>query len=405
MSLQVEEPSEPRIGAFMQSLSFVDRRSLLGMAVFVVVLHLLGFVALFLLIAPHHYHLAGGHSVFGVGVGMLAYTFGLRHAFDVDHIAAVDNVTRKLIADGAKRSARTLDTPRKPLSVGFWFSLGHSTVVFALVLLLSAGVRAMAGAVQDEASRLHTITGLIGPSVSGAFLWMVGILNLASLLGVAKVFRELRTGRYDEAELETHLDSRGLMNRLLRGLTRAVRKPWHIYSVGILFGLGFDTATEVGLLALAGGTAAFTLPFYSILVLPILFAAGMCLMDTIDGVFMNAAYGWAFAKPVRKVFFNLTITGISVIAAFVIGTIELIGVIADRLAITNGPMSAIANVKLDEAGYGIVGLFVVLWLIALGVWRFGRVEEKWSGSPRGVDPSCSRWAPPAGAQRVREAAR
>ncbi|GAB7007372.1 HoxN/HupN/NixA family nickel/cobalt transporter [Nocardioides sp. AN3] len=309
---------------------------------------------------------------------MLAYTFGLRHAFDVDHIAAVDNVTRKLIADGAKHSARSLEATRKPLSVGFWFSLGHSTVVFVLALLLSAGVRALAGQVEDDASRLHTITGLIGPSVSGAFLWIVGLLNLGTLLGVAKVFRELRTGRFDEAELEKHLDSRGLMNRLLRGLTRAVRKPWHIYSVGFLFGLGFDTATEVGLLALAGGTAAFTLPFYSILVLPILFAAGMCLMDTIDGVFMNAAYGWAFAKPVRKVFFNLTITAISIIVAFVIGTIELIGVLVDRFGISNGPLSGISNINLDEAGYGVVGLFVVLWLIALGVWRFGRIEERWA---------------------------
>ncbi|WP_459986014.1 Nickel transporter NicT [Nocardioides sp. AN3] len=378
MSLQVKEPAESRIGAFGQSLSLVDRRSLAGMAVFVVVLHVLGFVALFLLIAPHHYHLAGGHSVLGVGVGMLAYTFGLRHAFDVDHIAAVDNVTRKLIADGAKHSARSLEATRKPLSVGFWFSLGHSTVVFVLALLLSAGVRALAGQVEDDASRLHTITGLIGPSVSGAFLWIVGLLNLGTLLGVAKVFRELRTGRFDEAELEKHLDSRGLMNRLLRGLTRAVRKPWHIYSVGFLFGLGFDTATEVGLLALAGGTAAFTLPFYSILVLPILFAAGMCLMDTIDGVFMNAAYGWAFAKPVRKVFFNLTITAISIIVAFVIGTIELIGVLVDRFGISNGPLSGISNINLDEAGYGVVGLFVVLWLIALGVWRFGRIEERWA---------------------------
>jgi high-affinity nickel-transport protein len=381
MSLHVEEPTESRKTAFRQSLSPIDRRSLAGMAVFVVVLHLLGFVGLFLLIAPQHHHLAGGHSVLGAGVGMLAYTFGLRHAFDVDHIAAVDNVTRKLIADGANHSARKLKTPRKPLSVGLWFSLGHSTVVFVLVLLLSAGVRSLAGAVHDEGSPLHTITGLIGPSVSGAFLWMVGVLNLGSLLGVVKVFRELRTGRYDEAELERQLDSRGIMNRLLRGVTKTVHKPWHIYSVGFLFGLGFDTATEVGLLALAGGSAALTLPFHSILVLPILFAAGMCLMDTVDGVFMNAAYSWAFAKPVRKVFFNLAITGISIIVAFVIGTIELIGVLADRLAITDGPLSTIANINLDEAGYGIVGLFVVLWLIALGVWRFGRVEERWSASP------------------------
>jgi high-affinity nickel-transport protein len=157
-----------------------------------------------------------------------------------------------------------------------------------------------------------------------------------------------------------------------------VRKPWHIYPVGVLFGLGFDTATEVGLLVLAGGAAAFNLPFYSILVLPILFAAGMCLADTVDGVFMNAAYGWAFAKPVRKVFYNITITAISVAVALIIGTIELSTVLADQAGIQSGPLAAIAKVPLDYAGYGIVALFVAFWCAALLVWRFGRIEEKWS---------------------------
>jgi high-affinity nickel-transport protein len=168
------------------------------------------------------------------------------------------------------------------------------------------------------------------------------------------------------------------MNRFLGGLTKSITKPWQIYPVGVLFGLGFDTATEVGLLVMAGGAAAFDLPFYAILVLPVLFAAAMCLMDTVDGVFMNAAYGWAFARPVRKVFYNLTITSISVIVALVIGTIELIGVFADRFAIDNGPLAAVANVNLDYAGYAIVGLFVLTWAVALGVWRFGRIEERWT---------------------------
>jgi high-affinity nickel-transport protein len=188
----------------------------------------------------------------------------------------------------------------------------------------------------------------------------------------------MRTGQYDEAELEKQLDSRGFMNRFLGGLTKSIRKPWQIYPVGVLFGLGFDTATEVGLLVLAGGAAALNLPFYAILVLPILFAAGMCLMDTTDGVFMNAAYGWAFARPVRKVFYNLTITSISVMVALVIGTIELISVVADRFDITTGPVAAIAHIDLDYAGYAIVGLFVLSWLVALAVWRFGRIEERWS---------------------------
>jgi high-affinity nickel-transport protein len=358
---------------FQQSLSAADKKSLFGMYGFIVLLHLVGFIVLLALVVPSHYRLGGDYPIFTVGVGILAYTFGLRHAFDVDHIAAVDNTTRKLIADDVEA-----DVDRKPLSVGFWFSLGHSTIVFVLSFLLSIGVRALVGPVEDEDSTLHTITGLIGPSVSGVFLWILGVLNLVALIGIIKVFLELREGRYDEAALERQLDSRGFMNRFLGGLTKSVTKPWHIYPIGVLFGLGFDTATEVGLLVLAGGAAAFNLPFYAILVLPILFAAGMCLADTTDGVFMNYAYGWAFAKPVRKIFYNLTITSISVAVALIIGTIELIGVLADRLGIEKGPLAAIAHISLDYVGYGIVALFVVSWLIALGVWRFGKIEERWS---------------------------
>ncbi|MCV7345997.1 HoxN/HupN/NixA family nickel/cobalt transporter [Mycolicibacterium rhodesiae] len=340
---------------------------------FIIALHLIGFGVLFAFVVPEHYSLGGDHPVFTVGVGILAYTFGLRHAFDADHIAAVDNTTRKLIADNLQNRV-----VRKPLSVGFWFSLGHSTIVFALAFLLSVGVRALVGPVEDENSPLHTIASMIGPSVSGVFLWIIGILNLIALLGIIKVFRELKQGRYDEAELEKQLDSRGFMNRFLGGLTKSVTKPWHIYPIGVLFGLGFDTATEVGLLVLAGGAAAFNLPFYAILVLPILFAAGMSLMDTTDGVFMNYAYGWAFAKPVRKIFYNLTITTLSVAVALIIGTIELVGVLADRLHIASGPLAAIANISLDYVGYITVALFVVSWVLAISIWRFGRIEERWS---------------------------
>ena len=295
------------VAQFRRTLLRADKTSLLGMYGFILLQHLLGFGVLFAFVVPHNYHLGGDHPVFTVGVGILAYTLGLRHAFDADHIAAVDNTTRKLIADNLENGV-----DRKPLSVGFWFSLGHSTIVFTLAFLLSVGVRALVGPVENEDSTLHTVTGMIGPSVSGVFLWIIGILNLVALLGIIKVFRELRQGRYDEAALERQLDSRGFMNRFLGGLTKSVTKPWHIYPIGVLFGLGFDTATEVGLLVLAGGAAAFNLPFYAILVLPILFAAGMCLMDTTDGVFMNYAYGWAFAKPVRKIFYNMTITSLSV---------------------------------------------------------------------------------------------
>ena len=359
-----------RLARFGRTLTPGDWRSLGGMTGFIVVLHVVGFAVLLGLVVPRHLQLGGDNPVFTVGVGVLAYTFGMRHAFDADHIAAVDNATRKLMADGG----------RKPLSVGFWFSLGHSTIVFLLTFLLAVGVRALAGQVENDRSRLHAVTGVVGASVSGVFLWILGILNLVVLLAIVRVFRRMRRGAYDEQQLEDQLDKRGFMNRFLGGLTRSVRKPWHIYPVGVLFGLGFDTATEVGLLVLAGGAAAFDLPFYAILVLPILFAAGMCLLDTADGVFMNAAYGWAFAKPVRKVFYNITITSISVAVALIIGTVELIGVLAEQAHITSGPVAAVAEIPLDYAGYGIVALFVLAWLVALAVWRFGRIEQRWSAS-------------------------
>ena len=359
---------------FRRSLTAADRRSLWAMGGFIVLLHVVGLGILFGLVTPQHFRLGGDHPVFTVGVGVLAYTFGLRHAFDADHIAAVDNTTRKLLAD---------ETGRKPLSVGFWFSLGHSTIVFSLALLLSLGVKALAKPVANEGSALHSVTGVVGASVSGVFLWILGVLNLVVLMGILDVFKRMRRGEYDEAELEQQLDKRGFMNRFLGGLTRSVRKPWHIYPVGVLFGLGFDTATEVGLLVMAGGAAAFNLPFYAILVLPVLFAAGMCLADTVDGVFMNAAYGWAFARPVRKVFYNITITSISVAVALIIGTIELLGVLADEAHITGGPVAAVASIPLDYAGYGIVGLFVLAWVVALAVWRFARIEERWSSDLTG----------------------
>jgi high-affinity nickel-transport protein len=363
---------------FRASLTARDKRSLAGMAGFIVLLHVLGFGTLFLLIVPEHYTLGGDHPVFNVGVGILAYTFGLRHAFDADHIAAVDNTTRKLMADNVEREAAGETGVRKPLSVGFWFSLGHSTIVFALALLLTLGVK-LASQVEDDDSGLHTVTGVVGVSVSGTFLLILGVLNLVVLIGILRVFARMRSGDYSEEELEDHLNKRGFMNRFLGGLTRSVRKAWHIYPVGVLFGLGFDTATEVGLLVLAGGAATVAgLPFYAILVLPVLFAAGMCLADTVDGVFMNAAYGWAFMKPVRKVFYNISITAVSVAVALVIGGIELISVLADKTGIESGPLRAVADVPLDYAGYAIVGLFVLAWILALLVWKYGRIEEKWS---------------------------
>jgi high-affinity nickel-transport protein len=332
----------------------------------VVGLHVVGFFILLALVVPRDYRLGGG-GAFGLGLGITAYTLGLRHAFDADHIGAIDNTTRKLMNEG-----------QRPLSVGFFFSLGHSTIVFGLGVLVTFGVRGLSGAVGDDGSSLHQATGLIGPAVSGSFLFLIGMLNLMVLASVLGIFRRMRHGEFDERELEEQLDSRGLMNRFYGRATRAVRKPWHMYPLGVLFGLGFDTATEVALLVLAGGAAASGLPFYAILCLPILFAAGMSLFDTIDGAFMNFAYGWAFSQPIRKIYYNIAVTGLSVAVALLIGSIELLTVLADKLSLSGGVWDVVSGIDLNLVGYLIVGLFAATWAIALAIWRFGRIEERWS---------------------------
>jgi high-affinity nickel-transport protein len=347
-------------------LSRQEWRSIAAMAGFILLLHALGWGVLAGIVAPQHYQV-GTTQVLGVGLGLTAYTLGMRHAFDADHIAAIDNTTRKLMADG-----------KRPVSIGFWFSLGHSTVVFGLVALLAFGVHALAGQLGNDSSLLQQISGVVGTAVSGTFLYVIGIINLVVLVGIVKVFRLMRRGIYDEQVLDDQLNNRGLLNKILSGATRAVTKPWQMYVVGLLFGLGFDTATEVGLLVLAGGAAAFALPWYAIMTLPILFAAGMSLFDTVDGCFMNFAYGWAFSKPVRKIYYNITITGLSVAVALIIGSVELISIVSHKAGITSGPLAAIANVNLDFVGYVIVALFVLVWLIAVTIWKYGRIEEKWS---------------------------
>ncbi len=347
-------------------LTSSERRTLAGMAGAVIGLHALGFFLLIVLIAPHHYHL-GASGGFTVGLGLTAYTLGLRHAFDADHISAIDNTTRKLMAED-----------KRPLSVGFWFSLGHSTVVFALSFLFAIGIRALSGPVQHDGSTLHTVTGWIGTGVSGTFLYAIAALNLVILVGIVKLARELRSGRFSEEQLEQRLDSRGLMSRLLGRFTRAISKSWHMYPIGVLFGLGFDTASEVALLFLAAGAAGAGLPFYAILCLPILFAAGMSLLDAIDGSFMNFAYEWSFSKPVRKLYYNITITGLSVMIALVIGTVELGGLFAQQVGAKSAFWQWVENINLNELGFVIVGLFVLTWAIALAIWHFGRIEERWT---------------------------
>ncbi len=358
-----------RLRDVRSSLTGRERSSLIGMGLLVLALHVLGWGVLAGVVAPRHY-VVGASQTFGLGLGLTAYTLGMRHAFDADHIAAIDNTTRKLMTER-----------RRPLSVGFWFSLGHSSVVFGLVALITAGMRALAGQVEDRTSMLQRTTGLVGTLVSGSFLMLIGIVNLVVLVGILKVFRQMRAGTYDEDALEEKLGSRGLLNRVLRPATKAVSEPWHMYLVGLLFGLGFDTATEVGLLVLAGGAAAFSLPWYAVLTLPVLFAAGMSLLDTIDGCFMNFAYEWAFAQPVRKVFYNLTVTGLSVAVALVIGSVELLSIVTDRLHINDGVLATIGSLDLNYVGYAIVGLFVLTWALAALVWRFAGIEDRWSREP------------------------
>jgi nickel/cobalt transporter (NiCoT) family protein len=337
-----------------------------GMVTVVIGLHVVGWVTLLAIVVPGHYRI--GTQVFGAGIGITAYTLGMRHAFDADHISAIDNTTRKLMADG-----------KRPLSVGFFFSLGHSSVVFALSLLLALGVRAITGSVRNGSSGLHQITTVVGTGVSGIFLYLIAAINLVVLVGILRVFRELRRGRFDEKTLEEHLNERGFLNRFFGKLMRSIRRPRQMYGVGLLFGLGFDTATEVAVLVLAGTGAAGGLPWYAILCLPVLFAAGMSLLDTIDGSFMNFAYGWAFSNPVRKVYYNITITGLSVLVALLIGTVEIFGLIAQEFSLGGAFWTWVAGLNINTLGFAIVGLFVLTWAVALVAWRAFRIEQRFNG--------------------------
>lgn len=341
------------------------------MAAFIAALHIVGWFTLMAVVAPGHYS-ANGQS-FGLGIGITAYALGMRHAFDADHIAAIDNTTRKLMAQGQGQGQG-----RRPLSVGFWFSLGHSSVVFGLTFLLSLGLKSLAGPLKDDSSRLHRMTSLIGTAVSGTFLYAIAAVNLVVLAGIWRVWRQMRAGDLDEHALEEQLDKRGLMNRLLGRVMTSIDKPWQMYPVGLLFGLGFDTATEVALLVMAASGAATGLPWYAVLCLPVLFAAGMSLLDTIDGSFMNVAYGWAFSHPVRKIYYNLTVTGLSVAVALIIGTVELLALLADQLALTGGFWGWVAALNLNTVGFVVVGLFAVAWACAVLVWKYGRIEQRWT---------------------------
>jgi high-affinity nickel-transport protein len=342
----------------LRRLSAVLTRSewarLSGFAGGVALLHLLGW-GLFIYYSRSHPALAG--------LGMLAYTFGLRHAFDADHIAAIDNTTRKFLQDG-KRS----------LGVGFFFSLGHSTIVFALC----SGLAVAAQSVNAAIPGLQSYGGSIGAGVSGTFLWIIGILNLIVLLDIVRIFREMKRGTYDKTRLEQRLLDRGFMNRFFIGRFAArIKSSWQMYPLGVLFGLGFDTATEVGVLALAAGVATHHVPFLAVISLPLLFAAGMSLMDTADGAFMSQAYGWAFSNPIRKVYYNITVTSLSVMVALVIGTVELLQVLLSRFSLDHGFWGWLNALDFGTIGYAIVGLFVLTWAVSVVVWKTRRIEERW----------------------------
>ncbi len=303
------------------------------------------------------------------GAGALAYSFGLRHAFDADHIAAIDDTTRLMLAKG-----------KNPLALGLFFSLGHSTIVLALCVGVAFAARQAAKFQKDFAET----GGLIGASVSTIFLYLVGILNLVILIGIIKVWKQAKTGKFSHEHLTELLNERGLMRRVFRGVfKKGFDHSWQLYPVGVLFGLGFDTATEVALLALSAtaavGTVGGFLPPLAIIALPLIFAAGMSLMDSLDGIFMTKAYAWAFTSPLRKIYYNITTTSISIFVALVIGTIQIINVLASKTSIDNyEPFTTIANIELSGIGFFIVASFVAAWLLSVLIWRLGKYESRYS---------------------------
>ena len=336
-----------------------------AMGLVVLTLNILGWAIFIFAVAPHPYRFKG--LGIGLGVALTAWTLGARHGFDADHISAIDNTTRKLMADG-----------RRPLGTGFFFALGHSSIIMVVGAALAVAARAVFGAVVDPNSGYERLGGVVGTSLAATFLYLIAALNLVVLAGIVKVFRGMRQGDFDEEELERQLQSRGLMWRFFGRFMGSITKSWHMYFVGMVFGIGFDTATEVLLLAAITAAATQGLPWYAVLSLPLLFAGGLTLVDTLDGCFMNFAYGWAFSRPVRKVYYNLVITGLSIAVAFLIGTIEIFGLLSAELQLHGTFWDFMANFNINHAGFAIAGLFVVVWAGAIAYWRLGKVEARWA---------------------------
>jgi len=342
-----------------QSFDRGERRRLAGFFGAVGALHLMGWGLLLVYAASHPAFLA---------LGGLAYTFGLRHAFDADHISAIDNTTRKLLQGG-----------QKPVGVGFFFSLGHSTVVLLIALALGLAVKSLVQGVVGDSGELRSIGGAVGTLVSGGFLVVIGIVNLVILIDIVRVYRKMKRGEYDRESLNDELMTGGVMTRVFGRLFRVVESSWQMYPVGFLFGLGFDTASEVALLAISAGAAAQGLPFTAVISLPLIFAAGMSLMDTTDGAFMSKAYSWAFASPIRKVFYNLTVTALSVFVALFVGVVELAQILIQILRLHGPVFQAIASFDfIGKAGYVIVAAFVVTWVGAYAIFKVRRIDERWA---------------------------
>jgi nickel/cobalt transporter (NiCoT) family protein len=346
------------MGAVLSNLFNDERENIRGKLIGVYGLLFLANIAAWIwaIVAFHDFPLL-------LGTAALAYSFGLRHAFDADHIAAIDNVTRKLMQEG-----------KRPVAVGFMFSLGHSTIV----VLGSIALSATALSLQHRLNAAKHIGGVVGTLVSTLFLFGIAIVNMTVLRSVYLAFRRVRRGeRYVEEDFDLLLGSRGFLSRLFRPMFALIRRSWHMYPLGILFGLGFDTATEIGVLGLSASEAARGLSLWSVLVFPALFAAGMSLVDTTDNVLMLGAYGWAFVKPIRKIYYNMTITLISVVVAVMVGGIEALGLIADQFHFhgTFWDLIGTLNENFGTLGYAIIGLFAFSWIASIWFYKWRRFDE------------------------------
>jgi nickel/cobalt transporter (NiCoT) family protein len=379
MALPAASSRLRRIAGAMTPQEWVRFSAMLAL---ILAINVVGWGIYVLYVMPNHFTYKGEGSSAGLGVGIgvaiTAWFLGFRHAFDADHISCIDNTTRKLMADG-----------ERPLGTGFFFSAGHSTVIVAVGVGITFAARAVFGAMVDPNSTYETAGGAIGTSLSAGFLYLIALLNLIVLAGIFKVFRDMRKGTYDEVELEAQLQARGLMYRFFGRLMRSINHTWQLYFVGLVFGIGFDTTTEVLLLAATTYAAIQGLPFFAVLALPFLFSGGMMLFDTLDGAFMNFAYGWAFARPVRKVYYNLVITALSIGAAFIIGTIEILGIFTAEFHLGGSFWNLMANFNINLAGFCIAGMFVAVWTVAVLYWRLGNVENKWNANVAVVPPAAN----------------